>query len=143
MFPEALRLFIATRREVFGQFVRYAAVGATMTVLDFSIYLGLTRGTALFAGRFVAAATASFLCAVCVSFVLNNFWTFRHDHRGWHRRAPKFLAVAVVGLALNAGILHGLVLLGLHDILAKIMATGVVTGWNFTMQRFWTFRVRE
>lgn len=140
MFREALRLLIATRRDVFAQFVRYAVVGASMTVLDFGVYLTLTLHSDAFAGRYVAAATVSFLCAVAVSFVLNNFWTFRHDHRGWHRRAPKFLTVATVGLALNAGILHLLVTFGLHNIIAKIIATGVVTGWNFTMQRRWTFR---
>jgi len=140
MLRELYRLFIASRPEVFRQFTRYAVVGASVTALDFATYLFLTRGTQLFAGRFVLAATVSFLCAVAVSFVCNNFWTFGRDHRGWHNRAPKFLTVAVVGLCLNAFILHTLVLIGSHDILAKMVATGLVTGWNFTMQRLWTFR---
>ena len=74
------------------------------------------------------------------SFILNNLWTFRQDVSGWHRRAPKFLAVALGGLLWNDAILHLLTQAGLNDVTAKLIATGIVLFWNFTLQKSWTFR---
>ncbi len=128
------------RSVVTGQFLRFAVVGASNTALDFLAYLALTRGLPWWHAHLVAAATASFCLAAASSFLLNNFWTFGHDAAGWHRRAPKFFAVAVGGLAWNAAILQMLIAAGMHDILAKLLATAVVMIWNFTLQKTWTFR---
>jgi putative flippase GtrA len=129
-------------REMVAQFVRFGVVGAFNTALDFSIYVALTRGSAWWGRHILLAASVSFSCGVVSSFLLNNFWTFRKDARAWHRRSAKFLVVALAALAWNNAILFVLTRLGMHDILAKLFATGVVTGWNFAMHRTWTFRDR-
>lgn len=136
----AVSAFIDAKRRTMGQFIRFAAVGAFNTVLDFGVYVALTRGVPGWETRYVAAATVSFLVAVTSSFLLNTFWTFRSDLSLWHRRAPKFLIVAAGGLAWNALIIHTLTGLRVHDIIAKLAATGLVLFWNFTLQKKWTFR---
>src|SRR5688572_23245899 len=136
----AIAAFLDAKRRTMGQFVRFAAVGAFNTVLDFGVYVALTRGIPGWSERYVAAATVSFLVAVASSFLLNTFWTFRSDLNLWHRRAPKFLIVAAGGLAWNAFIIHTLTVMGAHDIIAKLVATGLVLFWNFTLQKKWTFR---
>lgn len=123
-----------------GRFLRFAVVGASNTALDFFVYLCLTRGWQWWRAHLVVAATVSFCTAATSSFLLNTFWTFKVTRDGWHRRAPKFFAVAVGGLACNAVMLHLLTTVGLHDILAKLVATATVMVWNFTLQRAWTFR---
>lgn len=135
-----LDAFIESRRRLAAQFVRFAAVGAFNTVLDFGVYLWLTRSYPYWSSRIVGAATVSFVLAATSSFLLNNFWTFRQDAKGWHRRLPKFFVVAVGGLLWNAAILHLLTTAGVHDIVAKLCATGIVLLWNFTLQKTWTFR---
>lgn len=141
MFKRILNLYHLLQRRTAEQFLRFAAVGASNTVLDFGVYLALTRGTEWFAGRHVAAAVASFCVAATSSFVLNTFWTFRQSGVGWERRFPKFFTVAVGGLILNALFLHLLLTAGLHDVLAKLLATGAVMVWNFTLQKRYTFGV--
>lgn len=136
----AIAALISAKRRTMGQFIRFAAVGAFNTVLDFGVYVALTRGVPGWGERYVAAATISFLFAVTSSFLLNTFWTFRSDLSLWHRRAPKFLAVAAGGLAWNALIIQMLTDARVHDILAKLAATGLVLMWNFTLQKKWTFR---
>lgn len=128
------------RREIAAQFVRFVVVGAFNTALDFAVYVALTRGAAFWGRHFVAAAAVSFCCGVVSSFVLNNFWTFGRDAKAWHRRSARFLIVALLALIWNSAILYGLTRLGLHDLIAKLVATAVVTGWNFSMHRTWTFR---
>lgn len=132
--------YIASRRRVAAQFVKFAAVGAFNTVLDFGVYLWLTRSFEFWSERIVAAASVSFVVAVASSFILNNLWTFRQELSGWRRRSVKFFLVAIGGLLWNAAILHTLTTLGLHDIPSKLVATGIVLMWNFTLQKTWTFR---
>lgn len=140
MLQEIIGAILAARRRLAVQFVKFAAVGAFNTVLDFAVYLGLTRSSGFWGAHIVGAATVSFLVGVTSSFILNNFWTFRADVSGWRRRAPKFLAVAIGGLLWNDAILHLLTQAGMHDIAAKLAATGIVLFWNFTLQKTWTFR---
>ncbi|HTK05125.1 MAG TPA: GtrA family protein [Candidatus Eisenbacteria bacterium] len=135
-----LDMFIESRKRLAVQFIKFAAVGAFNTVLDFGVYLWLTRSYPFWGAHIIAAATVSFVLAATSSFILNNFWTFRQDLAGCRRRAPKFFAVAVGGLLWNAAILHLLTTFGVHDIIAKLFATGVVLMWNFTLQKKWTFR---
>jgi putative flippase GtrA len=132
--------FIDSRKRLAVQFIKFAAVGAFNTVLDFGVYLWLTRSYPFWGDHIVGAATVSFVLAATSSFLLNNFWTFRQDAAGWHRRLPKFFAVALGGLLWNAAILHLLTSLGVHDIISKLVATGIVLMWNFTLQKKWTFR---
>jgi putative flippase GtrA len=74
---------------------------------------------------------------------LNYFWTFRSD--ATHLYAlPRFLAVAVTGLLLNAGIFASIYYgLAVHYMLAQLVATGTVLFWNFFLQRAWSFRYRR
>ena len=53
----------------------------------------------------------------------------------------KFLAVSVGGLLLASGLLFVMVdTIGLHDVLAKFLIAIVVMFWNFSLNKFWTFR---
>jgi len=140
MIARIFRLFRALDTAVFFQFIRYACVGAFNTVVDFGVYLALTRATDMFEGRYVVASSLSFLVAVAVSYVLNALWTFRHSIDDWQRRAPRFLMVALGGLAISTGTLWLCLALGTHDIIAKMAASFASAAWNFPMHRFWTFR---
>lgn len=132
---------LSGRRQTVGQFLRFSAVGTANFFLDYLVYIGLTRGFVFWGGHIIMAATVSFIAAVISSFFLNTFWTFRGASAGWHRRAGKFLAVAVGGLALNALILFSLTELGIYDLVAKLVATAMVLVWNFQLQKKWTFQL--
>ncbi len=135
-----LKAILFPHRHTFAQFARFAAVGAGNTVLDFGVYLALTRSFPFWWRHLVLAASVSFTLAATSSFLLNTFWTFKSDLCEWRVRLPKFFAVAVGGLCVNSAILFGLTRVGVNDILAKLTATGVVLLWNFTLQKTWTFR---
>lgn len=131
---------LARDRQAFVQFVRFGVVGAINTVLDFGVYVALTRSFVFWSEHIVLAAVASFIVAVTSSFLLNNYWTFRMDASGLHRKGVKFIVVAVGGLIWSAVILYSLTTAGMYDIFAKVIATGIVMIWNFTLQKFWTFK---
>jgi len=122
------------------QLVKFGFVGTFNTLLDFSVYVFLTRLFAFWGEHLVAATVLSYCCGMVSSFTLNNFWTFRQDRQGITKRMPKFLVVTLAGMVWNAGILHALVTLGVYDLIAKAFATGCVIGWNFLLYKKWAFK---
>jgi len=126
-------------RPTLRQFIKFGLVGGINTVLDFGVYLALTRWLDL---HYLVANLVAFILAASSSFILNKYWTFR-DNRlaGLTFQYLKFLIVSTVGAALTELTLFALVhFAGWPDIVAKIMAIGVVMFWNFFANKHWTFR---
>lgn len=136
----AFKLPLGPHRGTFEQFARFVIVGATNTVLNFAVYIGLTRGFAFWERHFLIANAIAFAVAVMSSFLFNNYWTFKRGGTGAAMRGAKFLTVVATALAWNNVILYGLTEIGLHDLLAKLVVVGIVGLWNFTLYKFWAFR---
>ncbi len=128
---------IIERRGV-RQFVKFGIVGISSTIIDWGIYLLLTRLTAIF---YLDAKVISFLVSVINSYIWNRRWTFRSKDPAKFHQFSKFLAVAGIGLALNALIMYIVVSkLNLHDIIGLILASAIVMFWNFIINKYWTFK---
>ena len=150
------------QRRGLRQFVKFCIVGASSTLIDFSIFYLLIEivhiqqyVASLDVGRALAVC-AAFAVAVTNGFYWNSRWTFRNmDPEGLHRRYLKFVLTNVVGLALNLSITLLLARLappGVTALLApylkkdpaaffgKAIATVIVVFWNFTASKYWTFR---
>jgi len=117
--------------------LRYGTIGALSTVIDFTFYIIFTD---VFYIYYILAAVLSFIIAATFNFSFNRRWTFQSNGQK-RKQLPIFLIVMVSGVALNAGLIAFFVeLFDLWDILAKVIATGVVTGWNFLGNKYITFR---
>lgn len=129
---------IAGRSLGVRQFMKFSVVGGVNTVVDFGVYLILTR---LLDVPYVLAGALSFTVASTNSYIWNRRWTFRDRETQVVTQYVKFFVVSAVGLGLNAGILFFLVhTWGVHDIIAKAVAIGVVVAWNFSVNKLWIFR---
>jgi putative flippase GtrA len=126
------------RRSLVRQFIKYSLVGVLNTMVDFGVYISLTR----FAGlHFLLANAVSFLVAVTLSFWLNRRWTFRDRIGDRRRQYMFFFLINLIALGLNEALLASFVhFFDVHDLLAKAAATVVVLFWNFFANRAWTFR---
>lgn len=126
------------------QFVKFILVGFTNTAWDFGVYITLTRGPQPLRLDPLLANGVAFLISVTNSYLLNKRWTFRDPDPRHHVQATKFLLVNAVSLAMYELLLYLLHrMLGVQDLLAKACAVIVITGWNFTANKFWTFRERK
>lgn len=122
-------------KAVLSQFALYSAVGVVGTVTHFTILITLVQWLAV---EPVAASMAGFVAAVLVNYCLNYHVTFKSKNP--HNTALlKFFAVALVGLCLNTLIMAVLVR-WLYYLVCQAIAIPVVVTWNFTCNRFWTFR---
>ena len=118
------------------QFARFALVGGTCTALQ---YLMLAAGVELLGVGAVSASVTGFCASAVLGYVLSHRYTFVSGMP--HRLAvPRFLAVMLVGLALNALFMQGLHgYLHWHYLIAQVCTTVVTMVWNFAAHRQWTF----
>lgn len=136
------------------RFIKFATVGALGTITDIAVLNILVQFFNVWAAP---AKAAGFCAAVIQNFYLNQRWTFpESQERNTGNQLFKFAVVSLVGLGINM-----LVFLAVDNTLrsfwndffddpnlaffisynfATLCAIGVVLFWNFTANRFWTYR---
>lgn len=137
-----------------ARFLKFAAVGAVGSLIDFGVMNLLTR---LFAMRLVLAGTISFLCAVINNFTGNRYWTYPESRsRHFLHQLGMFFVVNAAGIAIRLPILHfveppmenlvrnsGIVSSITPETLAKnvtlAVAITIVMLWNYFVNRYWTY----
>ena len=119
--------------------VRYFFVGGTAALVDWAVFYLLAQRLGL---PWFPIALFSFVCATAVNYVLSIRHVFRSGTRFTPRREVFLVfAVSAAGLVLNQLILWLLIERLLWYLMpAKILATGVVFIWNYTVRRFFIFR---
>ncbi len=137
-----------------SRFLKFAAVGAVGSLVDFGVMNLLTR---LFSMRLVYAGTISFICAVINNFTGNRYWTYP-ESRSRHilQQLGMFFVVNAIGIAIRIPILH-FVEPPLEGVFANMqslasispevaaknatlaIAIGIVMLWNFFVNRYWTY----
>lgn len=135
--PVPVRPGHAHRAIVPRQFLSYLGVGLVGTGGHYLTLVGLVRWARLDP---VAATTCGFAVGAVINYFANYHLTFR-SRRGHAGTMARFLAVALVGMAVNAGVMatchRGL---GWHYLLSQVAATGAVVVLTYLGNRFWTFR---
>lgn len=117
-------------------FIRYTVVGAVATAFHYALlvlcveYVGWP---AWLASGFGAVAGAQ------LAYLGNRWFTFAH--RGEMRASwPRFQATALIGALFGMAVVALAVRLGLHYVLAQMLATGLGLVLTFGVNRAWTFR---
>lgn len=123
--------------DIFWKLVKFSVVGGSGLVIDFGLtYLAKER---LNVNKYVANAIG-FTVAASTNFFLNKRWTFGNTSPQVVNQYTLFFTIALVGLALNQIILYVLHhYFRTNFYLAKLVATGLVVFWNFTMNYLITF----
>ena len=118
------------------EFLGFFGVGIIATAVHYLVLVGLASGLGI---NPVLSAACGYICGAIVSYRVNYTVTFRSERR--HSQAAlRFLTVAVIGLIFNSVLVDfGISALGLHYLLAQILATGIVFVWNFVANKLWTF----
>ena len=123
-----------------GQIVRFAVGGAAATLTHIVTALALHGGAKLSPlwANFVA-----FCAAVLISYFGHRGWTFAVEGRHGVR-FPKFVSVALAGLAVNQAIVYALVeVIGWPYRLALVAVVVIVPGLSFLLIRHWAFSARD
>lgn len=86
------------------------------------------------------AVIPSTLCAVCVVFLLNKHVTFKDKKGNYGPQILKFAFVYGVAILSNILISSGLILIGVHYFLSKVIAIAVGAIWNYAMSHGFVFK---
>jgi putative flippase GtrA len=150
------------QRQGLRQFIKFCLVGALSTAVNLGVLYLLVELLHILqyfqsehVGRAVAL-TIAFVVSVVNGYFWNSKWTFRQsDAAGERRRIFQFTVTNLVGLCLNVliatTVAHrtpGILLQALSPYLKRdpgvfvgtIAATVIVVFWNFTVNKYWTFR---
>ncbi|WP_296005232.1 GtrA family protein [uncultured Alistipes sp.] len=119
------------------QLIKFCVVGGSGVFVDFGVtylckeWLRMNK---------YAANSLGFLCAATTNYALNRVWTFQNNDPDIAGQYLRFLGIALIGLGINTltiWLLHRLLRMNFYA--AKLIATGVVTFWNFFMNYFFNF----
>ncbi len=118
-------------------FGRYTLTGGAATAVHYAVLFILVEAAHLAAGW---AAAIGATVGAFVAYLGNQRFTFTGS-RAQHRRAlPRFLAVAALGAAVSGFMVWlGSAALGVHYLLAQVLATIVVLVMTYRLNRAWSF----
>ena len=121
------------------QFIRFVGVGALATAVQYVVLIALMESHLT---DVIMASMIGYIISSILNYLLNYYFTFNSSEK--HVVAAlKFTMVAIVGLGLNGVFMYiGFYLLSFHYLLSQLIATGFVLIWNFSVNRYWTYRAR-
>lgn len=121
------------------QFIRYGMVAAVALAFDFGTYALLVRVADIHP---VIAATIGFTLGLFVNYLLSILWVFNQRARSKRVEMVAFLVIGLIGLGLT-DILIWLMAIEWHvdELIAKLIATGIVFFWNFGARKVLLFKV--
>ena len=117
-------------KKLIEQFMKFSVVGVAAFVIDYGLLALLTE---VFGINYLVSATISFIASVIFNYMASMRFVFRHK-KGLSRRREFiiFVVLSAIGLGLNNLVLWSCVeFLGIHYLIAKIIATLIVSIWNF------------
>jgi len=124
--------------DLLWKFLKFGVVGFSGVFVDFGI-TWVCRDL-IEMNQYLANSTG-FLFAVISNYFLNRFWTFNSQDPSMVKQFSKFLIASLIGLSINNGIIYLLnEQFDLNFYAAKLIATGVVTLWNFWANYTFTFK---
>lgn len=118
------------RRAYHAPFIRFAAVGATASLIQYGVYLLLVHWG--FGPRL--SYPMAFPVSLTCNFFLSSYFTF-HVRPSWHR-AAKFLTAHLVNLGNEFLLLNLFLWLGASEYFAPLFVFAVAFPINFLMVRF-------
>ena len=113
--------------------VRFCVVGGGCFLLDYGLLYVLTEYGGL---PYLWSSGLSFTASVFVNYWLCVVYVFRASGGQTGRQKALFFGSSIAGLFLNQVCMYVFVdLCGIYYMIAKLLATAIVTIWNYVMKR--------
>ena len=107
------------------------------TALHYAVLLALVERAGVAA---VPASVMGALCGAVAAYAINRSITFTTSTATHQQALPRFMLIAAGGAALNGAMVWvGVHWLGWHYLVAQALATVLVLGLTYRLNRSWTF----
>ncbi len=133
-----------SEREI-SRFLKFCLVGLSGVLVNLGLLQLLTEIVGLF---YLVSAVFSIESSILSNFTLNEIWTFRERRtspiKDVLNRAIKFNIVGIGGLLINMAILFLLTeSFGIYYLISEMFGIGAAVLWNFTINTWWTWKVKR
>lgn len=119
------------------QFIRFAVVGVLNSAIQYLVFLFLYSFTGT---QYLIASIIGYVAGMTNSYILNRRWTFGSRNQKRLTELSRFVAVNLISLGVNLGLLFLLVSIGnMAPQLAQVVAIVGSTLVNFVLNKLWTF----
>ena len=116
---------------------KFCVVGFSGMIIDFGITWLLKEKIKI--NKYIANSTG-FVLAASSNYFLNRFWTFNSQNNKIVTEYLSFFGISIIGLLINNLIIYLLSdKIKLNFYFSKLIATIIVTLWNFGMNYYFTF----
>ena len=124
----------------FRNLILYGIIGSFTSFLDFCVFTILSSMIGM---HYLGANCISVFVGITTSFLLNRAYNFKVKDKTKQRFAI-FLTVGICGLMLSNLILYvGIDMLHGEEVIVKLASIVLVVGFQFLLNKFVTFRVKE
>jgi len=137
----ALKLPFIKKNLYVKQFIKFILVGVISTLIDFFVYIFLTRFFVFWQSHYLQANFMAMVIASTVNFLLNKKWTFNGSRKKVLHQYINFCIVLVGGLFAYQFLFSFFIrTLGLYDIIAKAIVAFAIMLIRFHFHKFWVFK---
>jgi Predicted membrane protein len=134
------KLFKERTDNTWFQIFRFAFVGGLAFLTDALVLFLLEKYLMM---HYLVAATFGFIFGLIVNYILSKKFVFQ-DPSNVTGRVGEFIVfavIAVIGLAITAFLMYLFTdIFGLHYMISKIIAAGIVMVWNFVSRKLILYR---
>lgn len=121
----------------FLKFIKFCIVGFMGVLVDFGITFLLKE---VFKVQKYLANAIGFTTAATTNYIFNRIWTFHSSNPHVVQEFSRFFFIALIGLGINSLIIWAMSgKLKVNFYLSKLVATVIVTAWNFLINAYFTF----
>jgi putative flippase GtrA len=121
----------------FLKFIKFCIVGFSGVFVDFGITFLFKE---VFRVQKYLANAIGFTTAATTNYILNRVWTFQSNNPHIAQEFTRFFVIALIGLGINSLIIWAMSgKFKVNFYLSKLVATIIVTAWNFLINAYFTF----
>lgn len=121
----------------FLKFIKFCIVGFSGIFVDFGITFLFKE---VFKVQKYVANAIGFSTAATTNYLLNRVWTFQSTNPHVVQEFSRFFMIALIGLGINSLIIWAMSgRFKVNFYVSKLVATVVVTAWNFLINAYFTF----
>lgn len=122
--------------------LRFLFSGGTSAAVNFFFLYVFTELLGIY---YLISVVLSFLIAVCVSFYLQKFWTFKDDSKDeMHKQIIVYVVIAILNTCVNTSLVYFAVeYLNLHYMLGQFLSSGLIAFESFFVYKYIIFKSRK
>lgn len=130
--------------ESLKQFLIYLVVGLLATIVEWGVFYALDYLQVM---HYLISVTIAYIISTFANWFFGKVMLFHEKQNIW-KELGKIYATSVIGLLLNwlimwfaVDCLRMLGFAGVPEMIAKIIATGIVFFWNFIIRKFFIYKI--